>query len=128
MEDLLEADFVSLKVDSISEGLWRRINRPYKDLKLDIVLEGIIEFVKEFKGNVVSETMLIDGINYGDEYEKIADFLLHLKRLDKAYVAIPTRPPTEKWVEPAKEETVNTAIQIFSKKLGANRVRVFDRL
>ena len=71
---------------------------------------------------VVSETMLIDGINHGNEYEKIADFLLHLKRLDKAYVAIPTRYPTEKWVEPAKEETVNTAIQVFSKKLGANRI------
>jgi wyosine [tRNA(Phe)-imidazoG37] synthetase (radical SAM superfamily) len=121
-EDLLEADFVSLKVDAVSQGLWRRINRPHKDLKLDTVLEGITEFAKESKGIVVSETMLIDGINYGDEYEKIADFLLHLKRLNKAYVAIPTRPPTEKWVKPAREETVNTAFQVFSKKLGANRV------
>ena len=121
-EDLLEADFVSLKVDICSEGLWRRINRPHKDLKLNTILEGIIEFSKEFKGTIVSETMLIDGINYGNEFENVADFLKRLKRLDKAYVAIPTRPPTEKWVKPAKEETINTAFQVFSKKLGANRV------
>jgi wyosine [tRNA(Phe)-imidazoG37] synthetase (radical SAM superfamily) len=121
-EDLLEADFVSLKVDAVSEGLWRRINRPHKDLKLNTILEGITEFAKEFKGTVVSETMLIDGINYGDEFEKVADFLKHLKRLNKAYVAIPTRPPTEKWVKPAKEETINAAFQVFSKKLGTNRV------
>jgi wyosine [tRNA(Phe)-imidazoG37] synthetase (radical SAM superfamily) len=121
-EDLLEADFVSLKVDSISEDLWRRINRPHKDLTLNTILEGITEFVKEFKGTVVSETMLIDGISYGDEFETVTDFLKHLKRLDKAYVAIPTRPPTERWVKPAKEETINAAFQIFSKKLGANRV------
>ena len=121
-EDLLKADFVSLKVDICSEGLWRRVNRPHKDLKLNAILEGIIEFSKEFKGTVVSETMLIDGIDYGNEFENVADFLKHLKRLDKVYVAIPTRPPTEKWVKPAKEEALSTAFQVFSKKLGANRV------
>jgi wyosine [tRNA(Phe)-imidazoG37] synthetase (radical SAM superfamily) len=121
-EDLLEADFVSVKVDAVSEDLWRRINRPHKDLDLDTVLEGVTEFAKEFKGTFVSETMLIDGISYKDEYEKIANFLLHLKRLNKAYVAIPTRPPTENWVKPAKEEMINAAFQAFSKKLGANKV------
>ena len=121
-EDLLKADFVSLKVDTVSEDLWRRINRPHKDLDLDTVLEGVTEFAKEFKGTFVSETMLIDGISYKDEYEKIANFLLHLKRLNKAYVAIPTRPPTENWVKPANEEMINAAFQAFSKKLGANKV------
>jgi len=121
-EDLLEADFVSLKVDTVSEHLWKKINRPNKNLELNTILEGITEFVKEFKGTVVSETMLIDGINYGDEFENIANFLNRLKRLDKAYIAIPTRPPTEKWVKPAQEETVNAAFQAFSKKLGTNRL------
>ncbi len=121
-EDLLEADFVSLKVDAGSEDLWKRINRPNKNLKLNTILEGITEFAKEFKRTFVSETMLIDGINYGDEFEKIANFLNRLKRLDKAYIAIPTRPPGEKWVKPAQEETVNTAFQAFSKKLGVNRL------
>ena len=121
-EDLLEADFVSLKVDAVSETLWRRINRPHKGLRLNMVLEGIREFVEEFKGTVVSETMLIDGINYGDEFERIAEFLRDLKKLNKAYIAIPTRPPTEKWVKPAKEKVINVAFQVFSEKLGANRV------
>jgi wyosine [tRNA(Phe)-imidazoG37] synthetase (radical SAM superfamily) len=121
-EDLLEADFVSLKVDAVSETLWRRINRPHKGLRLNMVLEGIREFVEEFKGTVVSETMLIDGINYGDEFERIAEFLRELKKLNKAYIAIPTRPPTEKWVKPAKEKVINVAFQVFSEKLGANRV------
>jgi wyosine [tRNA(Phe)-imidazoG37] synthetase (radical SAM superfamily) len=121
-KDLQEADFVSLKVDAVNEDLWRRINRPHKDLKLDNILEGITEFAEEFRGTVTSETMLIDGINYGDEFEKIAEFLKNLKRLDKAYIAIPTRPPTEKWVKPAKEATINKAFQVYSEKLGANRV------
>jgi len=121
-EDLAEMNLVSLKVDAVSEDLWRRMNRPHKNLRLDAVLEGVTEFAKEFKGSIISETMLVDGINYGDEFEEIADFLKQLKRIDKAYIAIPTRPPTEKWVKPAKEQTVNSAFQIFSEKLGVDRV------
>jgi len=121
-EDLLKANLTSLKVDAVSEDLWRRINRPHKDLKLNAVLEGVTEFANEFKGTIISETMLIDGINYGNEFEKTADFLKNLKKLDKAYIAIPTRPPAEEWVRPAKEETLNAAFQIFSEKLGADRV------
>jgi len=121
-EALLEADFVSLKVDAVSEGLWRRINRPHECLRLSMVLKGIQKFVKEFKGTVVSETMLIEGIDYGNEFERIAELLSELKKLDKAYIAIPTRPPAEKWVKPAEEEVANVAFQIFSQNLGVNRV------
>lgn len=121
-EDLLEANLVSLKADATREDLWRRINRPHKDLKLNAILEGINEFAKEFEGMIITETMLIDGINYREESEKIAESLKHLKRLDKAYITIPTRPPAEKWVKPAEEETINRAFQVFSEKLGADRV------
>jgi len=61
-------------------------------------------------------------VDYGSEFEKIADFLGQLERLDKAYIAVPTRPPTEKWVRPLKEETLEAAFQAFSSTLGQNRV------
>jgi wyosine [tRNA(Phe)-imidazoG37] synthetase (radical SAM superfamily) len=121
-QDLRKADFVSLKVDVASEDFWRRINRPHKDLALNAILNNITEFAKEFKGKVTSETMIIDGMDYEDEFKRIAAFLKNLKTLDKAYLAIPTRPPTEKWVKPAKEEVINVAFQVFAKKLGINRV------
>jgi wyosine [tRNA(Phe)-imidazoG37] synthetase (radical SAM superfamily) len=60
--------------------------------------------------------------NYGDELEKIAEFLAELKKLNKAYIAIPTRPPTEKWVKRVNEAVMNAAFQAFSKKLGASKV------
>jgi len=121
-EDLLEADFISLKLDAVSQDLWRKINRPHENLKLSTILEGIRKFADDFEGTVVSETMLIDGIDYGDEFERIAKFLAELKKIDKAYIAIPTRPPTEKWVKSAREEVINAAFQVFSEKLGASRI------
>ncbi|WP_297494871.1 radical SAM protein [Thermococcus sp.] len=114
--DLLAFDFVSLKLDAVSESLWRRIDRPHKSLSLERILDGMLAFRDDFNGTVVTETMLIN-VNYGDELERIADFLAELKP-DRAYIAIPTRPPAEKWVEPADEEIINLAYQLFSERLG----------
>jgi len=121
-EDLLEADLVSLKVDCVNQALLMKINRPHKSLSLDKILDGIVDFAEAFRGTIISETMLIDMIEYDDELRKIAVFLGELDKLEKAYIAVPTRPPTEKWVRPAKEETLNLAYQIFSERLGDERV------
>jgi len=118
---LLKADLVSIKVDAVDEDLWRKINRPHKSLRIDEILNGIIEFSKEFKGEIITETMLIDRLDYEDELEKIAGFLSEL-RPHKAYIAIPTRPPAETWVKPADERVVNMAFQVFSEKLGEDKV------
>ena len=121
-EDLLKANLVSLKVDAVSPNLWRRINRPHGSLKLNAILEGIKKFTEIFDGTIISETMLINNIKYDNELEKIADFLGKLRKLNKAYIAVPTRPPAEKWVKPAREEIANKAFQIFSDRLGEDRV------
>jgi wyosine [tRNA(Phe)-imidazoG37] synthetase (radical SAM superfamily) len=120
-QDLLKADYVSLKIDSVSDGLWRRIDRPHKDLKLSAILKGIQDFAGSFKGTVVTETMLVDRLDYANEFERIAVFLAELKKLNRAYIAVPTRPPTENWVKPAVQD-VNVAFQVFSQKLGVDRV------
>ncbi|MGQ4834321.1 MAG: radical SAM protein [Candidatus Asgardarchaeia archaeon] len=119
--DLSEANLVSLKVDAVSNDIWKRINRPHKELQLEKILEGILEFRKSFQGIIITETMLIDGIEYNDEFEKIANFLKELKP-NKAYIAVPTRPPCENWVKPAKEETINQAYQAFARSLGTEKV------
>jgi len=119
---LQKTDVVSLKVDAVSETIWRRINRPHRNLRLDLILKGIAAFARAFKGTIMSETMLIDNMLYGDEFGKIAKFLGNLENLNRAYIAAPTRPPTESWVGPPQEEKLNTAFQTFSETLGVDRV------
>ncbi len=108
------ADWVSVKVDAVSEETWRRVNRPHKSLSLSLILEGIGEFSRDFRGELATETMLIRGINAGgEEMEKVAGFI---SRLDvaKSYLSIPIRPPAEKWAQPAREEEINAAYQVFT--------------
>jgi len=116
-QDLQKADWVSMKIDTVSKETWRRINRPQKSLKLEVVLDGMVKFTNVFKGELATESMLIEGVNDNSgEIERIADFLAQLKP-NKAYLAIPTRPPAKRTIKAASEQTINMAYQIFGQRL-----------
>jgi len=116
-QDLQKADWVSLKVDAISSEIWRQIDRPQKLLSLDNIHSGMLKFRDIFKGELVTESMLIQNINDNrQELERIADFLTELNP-DKSYLSIPTRPPAVKTVIPANEKSINLAYQIFTERL-----------
>ena len=116
-EDLMKADWVSLKFDSAWKSNWRRINRPHRKLELSLILRGMLDFSRIFTGELVTETMLVQGINTDtDILKEMAGFLSGLNPA-KAYLAIPTRPPAENWVHPPGPEDINVAFQVFHEKL-----------
>ena len=116
-EDLRLADWVSLKVDAVSPDVWKRVNRPHGSLSLGRILEGLSEFTRVFKGELATETMLIQGFNdCPEEIEKISVFVAGLKP-KKSYISVPIRPPADKWVHSPDEHSLNLAHQVFSEKL-----------
>ena len=113
-EDLLRADWVSVKIDAVSPGIWQKVNRPHKTLHLDNILENIHKFSQYFEGVLTTETMLINDLNdKTDECEKIACFISEINP-HKSYLSIPTRPPADKRIKPPSEHSINMAYQIFS--------------
>ncbi len=100
-EDLAYADVVSVKVDAGSEDVWRRIDRPHPALVFDRVVEGILLFRDEYRGRLISETMLVRGVNDSlESLEETAGLIAEI-RPAKAYIMVPVRPPAEPWVRPA---------------------------
>ncbi len=115
--DLMEADWVSLKIDTVAESIWRKMDRPYPSIDMNRMLESEIEFSREFRGTLTTETMLVKGLNDNpSDALKTARFI---SRIDPeiAYISIPTRPPAETWVTPPDESVVNEVYQIFSTTL-----------
>ena len=109
-----KADWVSVKVDSIEESVWQKLNRPHEELHLAKVLDGIRRFAQEFSGHLVSETMLIKNVNdYEDNLAGIAAFLQEIDVMT-AFLAIPTRPCAEPNISGASEESLNRAYQKFA--------------
>jgi len=112
-QELLNADLVSVKVDSTQEDVWRKINRPHPGLNLDCVLNGILAFAKVYKGDLITETMLVKNLNDGESQVKdIARFISDIEPVN-AFLAIPTRPPAVDIIRSPNEEIINRAYQIF---------------
>jgi len=116
-EALKNADWVSCKVDTVSEKVWRKIDHPVRSLKLADILKGISDFRTSFTGKLVSETMLVKNLNDSEnELKKTSRFLQTIK-FDISYLSIPTRPPAKDFVKPPDENKINIAFNIFKEYL-----------
>ena len=114
--DLLKADWVSIKIDATDQDIWKKVDRPHGSLELSTVLQGAADFSKQFEGKLVTETMLVRGINdNGTHLKEIAD---HIKCInpDKAYILVPIRPPAETSVAKPTADTLGNAYEIFRQK------------
>ena len=114
---LLAAHWVSVKIDAVSKRTWQRINRPHPSLNLDPILQSILDFSHDFSGTLVTETMLVRGIN--DEPEEIRATAECINKInpDTAYLSIPTRPPAESRVRAPQEHQLISAFNIFSDSI-----------
>jgi wyosine [tRNA(Phe)-imidazoG37] synthetase (radical SAM superfamily) len=112
--ELALANWVSLKLDAAAERPWRRVNRPHRSLHLPVLLDGLLAFRADFRGRLVTETMLVAGAN--DWPEQIAETANFLHRLQPAtaYLSVPIRPPAESWVKTPEPDVVLWAYRLFA--------------
>jgi wyosine [tRNA(Phe)-imidazoG37] synthetase (radical SAM superfamily) len=116
-ERLGHADLVSVKVDTVHEDAWHRINLPHRALSLDAVLQGIQAFAAGFSGTLITDTMLIAGMNDDTaSLEDTADFIAGISPTT-AYLAVPTRPMTVKKEHATDQVGLVRAHQIFAARL-----------
>lgn len=116
-EALNNADWVSCKVDTVSEKVWRKIDHPVRSLKLADILKGISDFRASFTGELVSETMLVKDLNDSIDGLKNTAQFLQTVNFDISYLSIPTRPPAKDFVKPPDENKINIAFNIFKEYL-----------
>lgn len=117
--DLMEADWVSIKVDTLDDDAWRAINRPAEGLSLPSILEGALQFAHAFRGTLASETMIVGGIN--DREDDMRAVAAYLARLEPAlpYLLVPTRPPADDWVAPPSPERLRGILAAMRAELPA---------
>lgn len=115
--DLAAADVVSVKVDVRRHVSWRRLNRPPHSLSIASVLWGILDFARDYRGELLTETMLVEGYNEDDAaLESVTEFLGKVQP-HRAYIAVPTRPPANRRVRPPPERALLNAYVIVSRQV-----------
>jgi wyosine [tRNA(Phe)-imidazoG37] synthetase (radical SAM superfamily) len=115
VEDLCEADWVSVKIDAADKKIWQVLNYPHRSLDFESLLTGVFRFFKTFQGVACTETMLVNGVNDSREHLFRLSELIHSVNPSKAYISIPIRPPAVEGIKPPDEETLNQAWQIINK-------------
>lgn len=112
--ELFLADWVSVKIDAITETTWKKIDRPHGALTFKDILSGIEQFSTDYSNSLCTETMLIQDVN--DNFEELDDLARFISCLSPqtSYLSIPTRPPAETSVRPASEKTLTKAYQLFT--------------
>lgn len=90
---LLKLDQVKLSLDAISSDIFKKIDRPHKSIKVDEIVQKVIEFSQEYKGKLFIEILFVHTLNdTKEEIAKLNEVLLHVKanRVDLGTI---DRPP-----------------------------------
>ena len=112
---LLLADVILPSLDAGDEKGFIRINRPHPSIKFNTMIQGLIDFKKEFRGKFWIEIMVMKGMNDNkEELLKIKEQIEVIKP-DRIDINIPIRPPTEKWVKIPDKSILTILNEVFSE-------------
>lgn len=109
----LEADVLLPSIDSVIEASFKKMNRPEPSLKLKEILDALLSFKKEYKGELWAEIFVCHGINDTDEeLTALRGYLLKLNP-DKLQINTLDRHGTEPWVQPLDKKELQRIVSYF---------------
>ena len=113
VEDILEADVIMPSLDAISEEVFIKINRPHPSLKSEDILKGLVKLSEKFKGKILLEVFIVEGVN--DTPQELKLFAEFLKRLGIEAIQLNTlaRPGAVDWIVPATFKRLNEIKKYF---------------
>jgi wyosine [tRNA(Phe)-imidazoG37] synthetase (radical SAM superfamily) len=99
-KDLMEADVVLPTLDAVNSLTFECVNRPHLSLKIDEIILGLIQFHKQYRGQVWLEIVFCRGFN--DEMHEMTNLKEVIERIkpNKVQLNTPVRPPAENFASP----------------------------
>ncbi len=98
--DLSEADVVLPSLDAVTPAFFEYINRPHTSLRIEGIISGLIQFRKQYRGQIWLEILFCRGVNDGkEEIEKLKAVIEGIKP-DRIQLNTPARPPAEDFAFP----------------------------
>lgn len=115
-EQLMHADLVVPSLDAGDEKTWRAVNRPCEGLSFEKMLEGLITFGAQFKGQVWLEIVLLAGYTDSEEaVMKLVECVDHIKP-DRVQLNTVTRPPAEDFAAAVPRERMEAFASLFTPR------------
>ncbi len=110
---VMGVDVLLPSLDAATEDVFKRINRPSGNLSIEKYIQGLIDFRKEFKGEVWLEVFILPGYNDSeDELSKLKEVIL---KIDPDSVQLNTldRPGTVSDLRGASREELQRVVDYW---------------
>jgi len=114
--ELLNVDLIVPSLDAATDEIFAKIDRPAQDIKIDDIINGLIDLRKEFRGKLWLEVMLVKGFN---------DNLSHIRKLkeiiekinpDKIQLNSPVRTTAEENIRAVDKKRLEEIRQVLGEK------------
>lgn len=112
-EQVKAVDLILPSLDAASDAVFKKINRPASQLKIQRIIDGLVEFRKIFKGVIWLEVFIVPGLNDTDSEIELLRQAIHRIKPDQVQLNTLDRPGTDDWVQPADK----TGLQKIAEKL-----------
>jgi wyosine [tRNA(Phe)-imidazoG37] synthetase (radical SAM superfamily) len=120
--DCAKANVVLPSLDAGDEETFAKINRPHKGIHFDAVVSGLVNFRKEYAGQVWLEVFMIEDINTSDSSISNIRKQIALIRPDKVQLNTAVRPTTETGIRAISPDRMEE----LAKKIGFNAEVIAD--
>jgi len=131
-DEIKNADLVIPSLDAASDELFRKINRPQRELDINKIMDGLIELRKEFSGEIWLEVFIVPGLNDTDDQLQLLKRAI--KKIKPGRIQLNTldRPGAEGWVIPARKEDIEKIARFLDAEIIAEftqrkRIKGFSR-
>lgn len=110
-DEIMKANLVLPSLDAATNDVFRKINRPPKNLTIENCIEGLVSFRNEYSGKINLEVFILPGYNNSqDELNKLKKAILRIKP-DVVQLNTLDRPGTLTDLEPAPRQELQEIVK-----------------
>lgn len=112
-EELLDADLIIPSLDAVTESIFKKIDLPHKSIKIENIINGLIELRKEYNKEIWLEVLVLKG--YNDTIEEIKKIAKVIEKIKPNKIQINTldRAPAYSVAQKVEEDKLNEFKKIF---------------
>ncbi|MDQ2179106.1 radical SAM protein [Marinifilum sp. D714] len=112
-EALNKADLILPSLDAATEPVFRKINRPHKEINFEAYIQGMIDFSAEFTGEIWLEVFILP--NYNDSKEELLALKEIILKINPDIVQLNTldRPGTVANLRGATQEELQAVMDLW---------------
>jgi wyosine [tRNA(Phe)-imidazoG37] synthetase (radical SAM superfamily) len=115
-QELLAADVIVPTLNTADQSVFESLNRPVEGVKIEEVIQGLVDLRREYKGKIWLEVMIVKGLN--DDLEGVRKLSEAIGRItpNKIHLNSPVRVPDDSEVKSAGEKRLKRIQKILGDR------------